>query len=132
MGNKKVNQKPTAENSAVGKKTLENPTTKRRKWNRDHSFARKESTPRQVGHPVYIYGKSGRLRKYLTFTHKPEEGKELSYEQLKHNIDPEFDGKEPTYVKKQYSISHKDMLRAPDKKYRIHHEDKETIKKLKK
>ena len=105
---------------------------KSKKWNRTHYFARKKSTSRQVGHPVYVYGRNGNYRKYLTFTHTPETGKENDYEELKHNIDPEKDGKEKSYVRKQYSFSHEDSLRPPDKKYRIHSEDKETIKKYKK
>ena len=103
-----------------------------KKWNRVHEFARKKSTPRQVGHPVYVYGKRGQQRKYLTFTHEPEKGRESDYEKLLHNIDPQEDGKRPSYLKKQYSLSHKDKLRAPDKKYRIHEDDKELIKKYKK
>ena len=105
---------------------------KNRKWNRAHYFARKKSTSRQVGHPVYVYGTSGKYRKYLTFTHTPEVGKETDYEQLLHNIDPDEDGKRDSYVKKQYSFSHEDSLRPPDKKYRIHDKDQERIKKYKK
>ena len=105
---------------------------RKRKWNRAHYFARKKSTPRQVGHPVYVYGKSGKYRKYLTFTHKPETGKELNYEELKHNIDSTRDKQEKSYVKKQYGFSHEDKLQPPDKKYRIHEDDLETIKKYKK
>ena len=101
-----------------------------KKWNRTHSFARKKSTSRQVGHPVYVYGKRGRYNKYLTFTHTPEKGKEENYEKLTHNIDP--DDKTDCYVKKQFGVSHENALRKPDKKYRIHDEDKERIKKYKK
>ena len=36
------------------------------------------------------------------------------------------------YVKTRYDVSHEDKLREPDKKYRIHPDDKERIKKLKK
>ncbi len=102
-----------------------------KKWNRSHEFKRKNSTKREVGHPVYVYGKRGRTYKYLTFTHKPEEGKEQDYEKLKHNIDP-HEKSEPTYVKKKYQINRDDAFRAPDKKYRIHDDDRETIKKYKK
>ena len=100
------------------------------KWNRVHFFARKKSTSRQVGHPVYVYGKRGKQRKYLTFTHKPEEGKEKDYEKLLHNIDP--DDNTNCYVKKKYSFSHENSLRPPDKKYRIHDEDKARVNKYKK
>lgn len=105
---------------------------KNRKWNRAHYFARKKSTPRQVGHPVYVYSTNKRKRKYLVFTHKPEQGKETDYEQLLHNIDPDEDGILDCYVKKNYEISMETQLRSPDKKYRIHDEDKERVKKYKK
>jgi len=101
-----------------------------RKWNRAHFFKRKKSNRRRVGHPVYVYGTSGRYYKYLTFTHTPEKGKESDYEQLKHNIDPE--DKENIHVKKQYSVSVESSFREPDKKYRIYEEDMPTIRKYKK
>ena len=100
------------------------------KWNRAHYFARKKSTKRQVGHPVYVYGKRGNKRKYLTFTHTPEKGKEMDYEKMSHNINP--DDKRACYIKKQYSFSHEDKLALPDKKYRIHEDDKERVNKYKK
>ncbi len=102
-----------------------------KKWNRAHEFKRKESSKREVGHPVYVYGKRGRSFKYLTFTHKPEEGKEQDYEKLKHNIDPS-DEVNPTYFKKKYDVSEDRKFRSPDKKYRIHDDDKELIKRYKK
>ena len=101
------------------------------RWNRVHFFKRKKST-KTVGHPVYVYGQNSRNYKYLTFTHKPEEGKEDDYELLKHNIDPEEDGTAPTYVKKSFEINRRNDFRDPDKKYRIHDEDAETIKQYKK
>ena len=100
----------------------------KRKWNRAHYFARKKSTPRQVGHPVYVYGPSGKLRKYLTFTHNPKDF--VNFEEMLHNID-ETDNQR-CYVKTTYDVSNEDKLRAPDKKYRIHPDDKELIKRLKK
>lgn len=103
---------------------------KKGKWNRAHEFGRKKSTPRQVGHPVLVYGKRGNRRKYLTFTHTPEEGKEGDYEELLHNIDAK--DPEACYVKKQYGISKEDSIEKPPKKYRIHDDDKEKIKKYKK
>ena len=101
-------------------------------WNRTHYFAKKKSTRRQVGHPVYVYAKKGRYSKYLTFTHKPEEDNPDRYELLRHNIDPLEDGIKPTYVKKYYDVSYDSNLCLSDKKYRIHEDDKETIKKYKK
>lgn len=102
-----------------------------KKWNRAHFFKRRKSTKQSVGHPVYVYGTSGRYYKYLTFTHTPESGKETEYERLLHNIDPD-DKKRHSFVKKQFSVLGKDSFREPDKKYRIHEEDAPTIRKYKK
>lgn len=104
---------------------------KKMKWNRANYFSRKKSTKNQVGHPLFVYGTRGSFRKYLVFTHTPEKGKESDYQELKHNIDPD-EKDEKSYVKKRHETSKKDSLREPDKKYRIHEEDRETIKKLKK
>lgn len=101
------------------------------KWNRAHEFKRKKSNKHRVGHPVYVYGRRGRNAKYLVFTHTPEKGKEQDYEQLKHNIDPN-DSDCKTFIKKKYEINDVRNLREPDKKYRIHDDDKATIKKYKK
>ena len=101
------------------------------KWNRAHEFKEKKSTRRAVGHPVYIYGKRGRNYKYLTFTHKPETGKEADYERLNHNINPKEFGKD-TYVKKKYGISVSSSFDPPDHKYRIHEDDLPIIKRYKK
>ncbi len=98
-----------------------------RKWNKTKEFARKKSTRRAVGHPVFIYGKSGRYRKHLIFTHKPERGKEGAYDQLKHNIDP--GSTEKCYVKKQYAVTRYDAFDPPDRKYAIHKQDADKIKK---
>jgi hypothetical protein len=101
-------------------------------WNRRHEFARKKSNRRRVGHPVYIYGQNGTKYKYLTITHTPEVEKEADYELLKHNIDPDMDGKEPSYLKKKYSVSDRNSFEPPLKKYRFHPEDIPTVKKYKK
>ena len=101
-----------------------------KKWNRVHYFQRKKSNAHRVGHPVLVYGKRGRNSKYLVFTHTPEDT--VNYEKLKHNIDPDEDGKRDSWVKTKYEVSRSDSLREPDKKYRIHDDDKETIKRLKK
>lgn len=104
-----------------------------RKWNRAHEFKRKKSNKSGVGHPVYIYGKSSRSYKYLLFTHKIPDGEpEDKFERLKHNIDPDEDGVRPSYMKKQYEINRKDAFVDADKKYRIHGEDKDTVKRYKK
>ena len=102
----------------------------KRKWNRAHKFARKKSSSRKVGHPVYIYGTRGKYRKYLIFTHNPEEGKEENYEELLYNIDP--NDKEKCFVRKQYGVSNENSFREPDGEYRIHEKDKERVKKYKK
>lgn len=106
--------------------------TKTTKWSRTHEFKRKNSNKKGVGHPVYVYAKSKRSLKYLLFTHKPPEGKDDAYEKLIHNIDPDEDGIKDSYVKKQYETSRYDAFKTPDKKYRIHDDDRDTIKKYKK
>ena len=103
------------------------------KWNRTHFFKRKKSNKKGVGHPVYVYGSNKRLYKYLLFTHKiPEDDNPENYELLKHNIDPDEDGIKPSYMKKHYEINRYNAFEEPDKKYRIHNDDKETVKKYKK
>ena len=103
------------------------PKKPRRKWNRAHYFARKKSTPRKVGHPVYIFERSGRYRKYLTFTRNPPDL--IDFEEMFHNIDPDMDGKEKSYVKKRPDVSIDSSFEKPHKKYRIHPDDNERIKK---
>lgn len=108
--------------------------TQKAKWNRVHYFQRKKSGNR-VGHPVYVYGTRGNQRKYLVFTHNPPEGQEDNFELLKHNIDPEEEQNNParrSWVKKSYEVSRYDGLREPDKAYRIHDDDRETVKKYRK
>lgn len=98
-------------------------------WKSANMFKRRKSSD-TVGHPVHVYKKKGRSYKYLTFTHKPEEGRESNYEKLKHNIDP-LDSSN-CYVSKEYSITRKDAFQDPDKYYRIHEKDKGTVKKYQK
>lgn len=102
----------------------------KKKWNRVHMFKRRKSGE-YVGHPVLVFGQNKRAFRYLTFTHKPEEGKESDYEILKHNIDPNENDK-PSYVKKTPQVNRHNDFEEPQKKYRIHDDDKSTIKKYKK
>ena len=103
----------------------------KRKWNRAHFFQRKKSDKRKVGHPVMVFGTSGKYYKYLTFTHQPVEGKEDDFVKLKYNID-ENELDKDSYVKKRSDISPSRKFRNPDIKYRVHDADKELIKQLKK
>ena len=100
------------------------------KWNRAHFFQRKRSNKKGVGHPMYVYGTTKRDYKYLLFTHKPEDGKEAEYEKLKHNVDPR--DPDPAYLRKRYGVAHINAFQPPDKKYRIHEEDRKTVKKYQK
>lgn len=59
---------------------------KNKKWNRAHEFSKRKPTKTVSGHPAYIYGKSGRQRKYLAFTHSDTTNGKKN-EQLKVNID---------------------------------------------
>ena len=103
-----------------------------KKWNKVHFFKRKKSTRRQVGHPSYVYQTSGkepnRIFKYLTITHSPEKGKEDQYEKLQHNIDPKEQSKS-SYLKKAFSRAPENSFQEPNRTYRIHKDDKATIKK---
>ena len=103
----------------------------KRKWNRTSKFKRKESNDRKVGHPVLVFKTSGNDYKYLTFTHKPVEGEENNFVKLKFNINENEVGKD-SYVKRRADISPSRKFRNPDVKYRIHDDDKELIKQLKK
>lgn len=129
MAKKTSNKKSTNNKETGSKKATKKPTP--RKWNRKHEFKRQKSTNRKVGHPVYLVATSGDDSKYLVFTHKPEEGKEKDYTKLKHNIDPDEKDKD-SYVKNKPAVSKSAKLRDPDKQYRIHEDDKELIKNLKK
>jgi len=100
------------------------------KWNRAHFFKKKKSTPKKVGHPVYVYGTRSRFYKFLTITHTPEKGKEHQYVKLNHNIDP--DDPTPAFLKTIFGISRQDQFEDPPKKYRIHDDDKSTFTKYKK
>ena len=102
----------------------------KRKWNKSHFFKKKKSSRRQVGHPVLVYATSKEDYRYLTFTHKKETGKENEYEPLKHNIDK--NDTSPCYVKKTFGQNHSSLFDPPDKKYEIHNDDKNTVKKYKK
>ena len=99
----------------------------KKKWNRAHFFLRQKSNKERVGHPVYVYGTSGRVYKFLLFTHTPEEGKESEFIKLRHNID----SKDPkdSYMLKKFRTSRDEAFDPPDKKYRIHEEDRCTVKK---
>ena len=81
---------------------------------------------------MYVYGKNKRSYKYLLFTHTVPTGQEADFELLKHNIDPDEEGIKPSYMKKQYETSRHNAFESADKKYRIHTEDNETVKKYKK
>ena len=98
-------------------------------WRSANFFKRRKST-KTVGHPVYVYKKRNGFYKYLTFTHTPEIGKESNYEKLIYNIDS-TDSRD-CYVKKKFEVNRNDAFENPDKKYRIHEKDRETINKYKK
>ena len=105
--------------------------TKSRKWNRRNYFQRQKSNRSRVGHPVLVYGESGRLRKYLLFTHTKPPGKEKDFEDLTHSIDPDEKDK-ISYVYKRFRVSEQSSLQAPIKKYRIHEDDLPIVRKYKK
>ena len=102
---------------------------KEKPWKSVNRFKRRKST-KKVGHPVWVYKKRGRFFKFLTFTHTPEKDKENDYEKLKHNIDPK--DKSACYVKKSFEINHSNAFEEPEKEYRIHPKDRDTVRKYQK
>ncbi len=108
----------------MGKKNV-----KGRKWNRAHEFSKRKPTKSTSGHPAYIYGKSGRQRKYLAFTHSPTTNG-VQNEKLKANIDG---SKDPCYLRTIPLYATVDQFDKPPKDYSLRTDyDKELIKKHKK
>lgn len=103
---------------------------KRTKWNRQHQFKRKKSSKNGVGHPAYIYAQSVRNYKYLSFTHDVETDGVLNVP-LQHNIDPDEKNKR-SYMLPRHFVGSKEHFQDPDKKFRIHKDDMDTVKKYKK
>lgn len=102
---------------------------KRKKWSRTNEFSQRKPTKSTSGHPAYIYGKSGRQRKYLAFTHS-ETTNGKKNEKLKVNIDG---SKDSCYLRTVPLYATADKFRRPSKEYKIRSDyDKELIKKHKK
>lgn len=99
------------------------------KWNRAHEFSKRKATKSTSGHPAYIYGKSGRKRKYLAFTHSSTTNGSKN-EQLQVNIDGSSD---PCYLRTTTLYATADKFEKPPKKYELRSNyDKELVKKYKK
>ena len=102
-----------------------------KKWNRVHFFVKehKPNVKDKKEHPGYAFEQSKTHYKVIMFTHHPTtNGKDNV--PLKHNIDPEEKDR------KSYAIPYKnprprEEFKSPDKKYRIHSEDRGTINSLK-
>lgn len=100
-----------------------------KKWNRAHEFSKRKPTKTTSGHPAYIYGKSGRQRKYLAFTHSPTT-KGKANVKLKANIDG---SKDDCYLRTQPLYAFDNDFENGDFGYRFRSEhDKNLIKKYKK
>lgn len=100
-----------------------------KKWNRAHEFTKRKPTKTTSGHPAYIYGKSGRQRKYLAFTHSPTT-KGNANVKLKVNIDGSSDD---CYLRTQPLYAKDGDFENGDYGYRLRSEyDKNLIKKYKK
>ena len=103
--------------------------SKGRKWNRAHEFSKRKPTKSTSGHPAYIYGKSGRQRKYLAFTHS-ETTKGAKNEKLKVNIDG---SNEPCYLRTVPLYAREDEFDKEAHDYALRSNyDKELVKKYKK
>lgn len=105
------------------------PKKRGRKWNRTHEFSKRKPTKSTSGHPAYIYGKSGRQRKYLAFTHS-ETTNGAKNEKLAVNIDGT---NEPCYLRIIPLYATVDKFEEPHKEYKLRSKyDEELIKKYKK
>ena len=103
--------------------------TKGRKWNRSHEFSKRKPTKSTSGHPAYIYGKSGRQRKYLAFTHS-ETTNGKKNEKLKVNIDG---SEEPCYLRTTTLYARDNDFEEGPFDYALRTEyDKDLVKKHKK
>ena len=102
---------------------------KRKKWNRAHEFSKRKRTKSTSSHPAFIYGKFGRQRKYLAFTHSPTT-KGLKNEKLKVNIDG---SNEPCYLRTTPLYAKDNEFENGPFNYALRSNyDKELIKKNKK
>lgn len=100
-----------------------------RKWNRAHEFSKRKPTNSTSGHPAFIYGKSGRQRKYLAFTHSATT-KGVKNEKLKVNIDG---SNEPCYLRTVTLYAKDDDFQKGPFNYAFRSNyDKELVKKYKK
>jgi hypothetical protein len=101
-------------------------------WHRRHFFKRKKSSSSGVGHPAYIYAQSGQNYKYLAFTHR-DKTDDIDNIPLKFNIDPdEPDENVKSYMVPKSKIDKQSNFQDSDKRYRIHKDDMETVRRHKK
>lgn len=108
---------------------MSNKSNGKRKWNRAHEFSKRKKTKSTSGHPAYVYGKSGRQRKYLAFTHSPTTHG-VKNEKLKANIDG---SDEPCYLRTIPLYAKDTDFEKGKFGYAFHSEtDKELVKKYKK
>ncbi len=100
-----------------------------KKWNREHKFSKRKSTKSTPGHPAYIYGKSGRQRKYLAFTHSKTTNGQKN-EKLKVNIDG---SDEPCYLRTTPLYANDDDFELGKFNYKLRSNyDIELVKRYKK
>lgn len=103
-----------------------------KKWNRAHEWRlHNHSGENKTRHPAFVYGKNKNRRRFLCFTHS-ETTKGSPNVKLKHNVEP-TDPRDCYLVPRPMTddISHLDTV-PKDRFFRIHAEDKETVKKYKK
>ncbi len=88
---------------------------KGKKWSRTHEFSKRKPTKSVSGHPAYIYGKSGRQRKYLAFTHS-DSTHGIKNEKLEVNIDG---SNEPCYLRTVPLYAEVEQFEQPSKEYKL-------------
>lgn len=103
-----------------------------RRWNRTHFFQNEKKPDNTKGkfreHPALIFEQSGNLYKAIIFTSRSSTNGKSNLK-LKHNVDPS--SSEDCYGVYYRGARSMSEFQPPKKNYRIHKDDKETIRILK-
>lgn len=103
-----------------------------KKWNRRHEWRlHNHSGEDQNKHPSYVFAASANKRKFLCFTHSASTHGTANVK-LRHNVEP-ADSRDCYIVPRSMTddITHLEPV-PHDRTFRIHPEDRETVKKYKK
>ena len=101
-----------------------------KKWNRRHEWRlHNQSGHDTKKHPAYVYGKYKNRRRFLCFTHSETTNGQPNVK-LKHNVEP-TDARD-CYLVPRAMFDDESHLESTLRIFRIHPEDKETVRKYKK